>query len=577
MCRCVEARTGVARLETWVVCYLLAAHACLLAWSAACHSPTDLEPPFLVSGISHWHGRGFELYRANPPLVRMVAAIPVVAAGDRMGFEGIHDNHGSRAEFTLEHEFLRIYGANVVEMIMYARWACIPFSLIGAYFAYRWAKDLYGGSSGVLTLLLYICEPNLLAHGELLTPDAAATSLGILASYSFWRWLKRPTWTTAIQAGGALGLAELSKFTWLILFGLWPVLWITRELLNSVAFKATAPKQPPMLTVASPQVNDKNGAPLLQLGSILALAMCVINLGYGFDGVGIRLRDFRFVSKALTGLNNHVRSDNRFRDSWIGKVPIILPKEYILGIDSQKKDLEKYHLPSYLRGEVKKRGGWWYYYVYGLLVKVPRGTLGLLVLVVLCRLACRARPASFVDEVVLLAPALVVLSVVSCHMEFNRHLRYVFPSLGMFLIFLGQAGSGLKCRFSMCGAVVVCLTAESILSLACTYPHHLAYFNGFAGGSQYGYRHLLGSSLDWGQDLLFLRDYVVSTGSVVEEMRGSDIKRELVRTIIPTLSPKMATGRRIVVYSPNCLEKGAPFPPPDSFPLTPTMWIVKKK
>jgi hypothetical protein len=34
------------------------------------------------------------------------------------------------------------------------------------------------------------------------------------------------------------------------------------------------------------------------------------------------------------------------------------------------------------------------------------------------------------------------------------------------------------------------------------YPHQLAYFNEAAGGSHNGWQHLLGSSLDWGQDLL---------------------------------------------------------------------------
>ena len=40
------------------------------------------------------------------------------------------------------------------------------------------------------------------------------------------------------------------------------------------------------------------------------------------------------------------------------------------------------------------------------------------------------------------------------------------------------------------------------------YPHQLAYFNEAAGGLENGHEHLLGSSLDWGQDLLILRDLI---------------------------------------------------------------------
>jgi hypothetical protein len=36
------------------------------------------------------------------------------------------------------------------------------------------------------------------------------------------------------------------------------------------------------------------------------------------------------------------------------------------------------------------------------------------------------------------------------------------------------------------------------------YPHQLAYFNELAGGPYNGWRHLLGSSLDWGQDVVGL-------------------------------------------------------------------------
>ena len=39
-------------------------------------------------------------------------------------------------------------------------------------------------------------------------------------------------------------------------------------------------------------------------------------------------------------------------------------------------------------------------------------------------------------------------------------------------------------------------------------PEHLAYFNEFAGGPVGGAAHLLDSNLDWGQDLLELKQYV---------------------------------------------------------------------
>ncbi len=39
-------------------------------------------------------------------------------------------------------------------------------------------------------------------------------------------------------------------------------------------------------------------------------------------------------------------------------------------------------------------------------------------------------------------------------------------------------------------------------------PHQIAYFNELAGGPENGYRHLLDSNLDWGQDLRGLKWYL---------------------------------------------------------------------
>jgi hypothetical protein len=51
------------------------------------------------------------------------------------------------------------------------------------------------------------------------------------------------------------------------------------------------------------------------------------------------------------------------------------------------------------------------------------------------------------------------------------------------------------------------------------HPHYLAYFNQFVGGPQSGYRHLVDSNLDWGQDLKGLKSYMDRNG--IETIRLS--------------------------------------------------------
>ncbi|MBC7967332.1 MAG: phospholipid carrier-dependent glycosyltransferase [Fuerstia sp.] len=471
----------------------------------------------------------------------MVAALPVLAVGYQADWTGFHEGPGARSEFPLGDAFIKANGKEVVPLVFYARWACIPFSLIGALFAYRWARELYSPAAGLVALILFVFEPNLLAHGELITPDGACTSFGIVAGYTFWRWLKQPTWMRAALTGGALGLAELSKMSWLILFGLWPMLWLIWRWLEPKKVEcreSEGTSQTENVIAASSSshqpstINHQPSAP--QLATILLLAVYLMNLGYGFDGTGTPLKEFQFVSTSLAGLEKPGTPGNRFRDTWLGQIPMPLPKQYILGFDNQKKDFEEFGHRSCLRGEWRDEG-WWYYYLYGLLVKVPSGTWALFAFVIICRLVQRSRPVPLRDELVLLTPAIALLALVSSQTEFSIHLRYVFPALGLSLIFISQVGLLLTCPThihpkrergsrpavpcSRCGLVWVkrflplaltCLTpvrsllvcvamAYSVASGLLVYPHHLAYFNDFVGGPRNGHKHLLGSSLDWGQ------------------------------------------------------------------------------
>ncbi len=58
-------------------------------------------------------------------------------------------------------------------------------------------------------------------------------------------------------------------------------------------------------------------------------------------------------------------------------------------------------------------------------------------------------------------------------------------------------------------AVSIALT-WAITSSLWIYPHSLSYFNELAGGPRHGHEFLLNSAIAWGQDLVFLRDWVES-------------------------------------------------------------------
>ena len=67
---------------------------------------------------------------------------------------------------------------------------------------------------------------------------------------------------------------------------------------------------------------------------------------------------------------------------------------------------------------------------------------------------------------------------------------------------------GQRAMSRICGSVVVVSVLATVASTLSVYPHQLAYFNELAGGPEAGYRHLLHSNLDWGQDFLIVRDWI---------------------------------------------------------------------
>jgi 4-amino-4-deoxy-L-arabinose transferase-like glycosyltransferase len=470
---------------------LLLVQAGLLAYGAAVHSPSIDEVGHMAAGLSHWQLGRFDLYHVNPPLVRMVAVVPVLFAEPKIDWSAYSDAPGARTEFPIGRQFITDNGERSFWFFTWARWACIPFSLLGGYVCFRWARELYGDWSGLLALTLWCFGPNILANGQLITPDMGATALGVTAGYLFWKWLKQPHWLLVPFVGLALGMAELTKTTWILLFALWPLLWLIwrtpdwwRLSLRSWLVQAA------------------------QLGLIFLIALTHINLAYGLEGTMTRLGDYRFVSKSLSGLTDNPsgQAANRFAGTWLGQLPVPLPANYLQGIDVQKHDFES-HFNSYLCGEWAAHG-WWYYYLFALTIKVPLGVWLLALLAAFLGLLRRGFAASWRDELTVLLPAFVMLAFVSSQTGFNHHFRYVLQILPFLFIWMSKAARAFERKERLATLFAAAATAWAVSSSLLVYPHSLSYFNELVGGPANGSLYLVNSNIDWGQDLLFLRDWL---------------------------------------------------------------------
>lgn len=495
------------RVEALLVAAMLAVHTALLAWNAHCHSPVATEIGHLPAGISHWRFLRFDLYRVNPPLVRMVAALPVMLADPETDWSSYNTNPVVRAETFVGMGFVKANGERTFWLYTLGRWACIPFSWIGAWVCYRWARELFGVAAGLTALALWCFCPNVLGHGALMMPDVPSAALGVAACYVFRRWLRSSTWQGALIAGVVLGLAELTKTTLLVFYPLWPLLWIGYRL-----GQISEPRGEGDRHVLLCKTSQSPGRGWLReagmLATMIVLSVYVINMGYVFEGTCQRLGEYRFKSRVLSGMLGEGRSfvvGNRFAETWLASLPVPLPMNYVQGIDAQKIDFER-GMRSYLGGEFRDRG-WCHFYLYGMAIKIPLGMWVLIALATGMAVMPRWRTVAWRDELLLLAPLVAILVLVSSQTGFSIHFRYVLPVFPFLFIWASRSAVWLTSSSWLARVAVAVALDWSITSSLWHYPHSLSYFNELVGGPRRGHEHLLDSNISWGQDLLHLKKW----------------------------------------------------------------------
>lgn len=460
----------------------------LIFHSSAHHSPVFNEVGHLPSGLAHWKYQDYSLYRVNPPLPRLVAAIPVLFSDHEEDWSRFDNYSLKRSQILIGSDFIQANGIDHQRLYFYGRLACLPFALAGAWGCFLWSRDLWGNLAGVWAMWLWCFSPMILGNSALIMPDVPAAATGVWSAFSFWKWLKQPSGRNTLLCGLLLGLAELTKFTLLIFYVLFPLIWLVQRLINRVSH-VTCWKR------------DAG-----QLCFMFVLSVYIINLGYDFSGSFKKLGEFTFLSEVLAGQNGGERpvADNRFKDSWLADVPVPLPEDYLQGLDRQKADFDG-KMWSYLRGEWQL-GGWWYFYVYALFIKTPIGILILYGVSTFILFHKRYR-SDFVSELCILSPALVVISLVSSQTAFSIHPRYIIPALPFLFISVSRVARSFEFKnhalFLFATVLLVWATGSSLWY----YPHSIAYFNEIAGGPKNGHRHLLDSGSAWGQDLLFLKEW----------------------------------------------------------------------
>lgn len=350
--------------------------------------------------------------------------------------------------------FLWQLNENPLRLIFLGRLPTIWLTLILGALIYRWGRELAGKTAAFLALALFAFDPNVLAHGGLITSDIAITFFILLAVYGFWRWTVgrhplsvtrnpntryaiRTTRYAALLTGLGLGGAAAAKFS---AAALGPILG---------------------LLALGLAVKQRSWRPIWFLAKAGCVAVLVVWAVYGFQ-----IRPFPAAA-------------------------------YWQDLAWQFDYFSRPH-GAYLFGKYAETG-WWYYFPVTFLLKTPLPSLLLLGYGILRGAYCvlRKRGVGF-NLWALLVPTAVYF-LISLFTPLNigyRHLLPILPFLYLFIVItLSPLHPLTRSLFHLIPPLWLFLIALF------TWPDYIPYFNWLAGPAETRWRLLSDSNLDWGQDL----------------------------------------------------------------------------
>lgn len=460
------------------------------------------ESAHIPAGLYHLETGRMDAYRVNPPLPRMIAALPLLI--DRPNIRWHYwISPFTRSEYRFADEWVRENASALPRQLFLARSTVLVFFAIGLWAIVRWAYRLYGTPAAWLAGAMWALSPDVICHSAVVAPDLPAAATGLLAVYLFWDWLGQVQRPFPWGVAAAVGFAILCKFSWLFLLVALPVITLAYDLWLRRQTKAVA-AAPTTQTIRCSRWSVLRDS--LQLIGSFSLSILLINWCYGFDGTGTRLGDFRFISKSLAGSNIETGSTgNRFTDTSLSWLPTPLPSEMIRGIDCVKWEYER-GLPCYLSGAWQHRG-WWYFHIYAMAVKIPLGYWCLIGIGFISSVwQWSRRGTRFPREWLPCVMAALFLAQISAPTGFTHHVRYVLPLYAFLFLIASRVMAILPHKLAV-GLAVTCL-----LGTVCFHATHLGlahtFFNPLGGGPNNGWHHLSYSNVDWGQSTYRMVDWV---------------------------------------------------------------------
>jgi len=463
------------------------------------------EPVYIVAGYSYLKTGDFSLSWQHPPLINVISATPLVFLDLKIQR---YDPHRSGRSFV--HDFLYVTNDHADQIVFWARLPIVFLSLLLGFTVFRWARELYGIEAGLLSLLLYAFSPNILAHSRLATIDLGSACFIFLACYRLWKFGSSPSAKSLFLAGLTLGLALLSKFTAFSISPMYLLFPFVQVFLKESTGAKSADISPKAHLLTG--FSKRWGVLMAYSGLIVGISLLVIAAAYPYY-----LKPwYHFDETILPAIQRWYPNVEINKGLWNLVYSARVPgREYALAVLGQLEHSEKGH-DAFLWGKISHQG-WWYYYLVALAIKTPIALQLLLLLAIYASfhstqpfIQTRDKKTRLYHEFFLIVPPLIFLLAISA-VSVQLGVRYALPVLPFIFVFVGRVAQ-VKLEKPLFSGIAFLSIVWYVISSISIYPHYLAYFNEYVGGPSNGYKYLLDSNLDWGQDLKGLKKYVEARG-----------------------------------------------------------------
>ena len=454
-------------------------------------SQTWDEANHIFAGYRSWTHADFGLNPEHPPMVKLLATLPLFSS--QLKTPELQDRYFKEEAFVDGKDFL--YGNDAEKILWRTRLAAGTITILLGLLIFLATREFFGTGAAFIALTLLAFDPNLLAHGALVTTDSALSCFMFASVYAFYRYVKVPTiWRMAV-VGLAVGLALASKHTGFLVL---PIL-----LLLAFAEIARSTKN----AIGTSQIRKVLGQESLKIVTSLAgITLIGLVILWSFYGFRYQARpDGLQLSPPLTEYIKGLEPHETWTISTLARWHV-LPESYLYGLADVRLTANFY--TSYVLGKIYAHGVWFYFPIAFLI----KSTVGFLVLLFMSLIVIGARRLKCWREILFLTVPPAFYLVVAFTVGMNIGVRHILPVYVFLSVLIGGAAWAIIKRNRKWGYVVASLLVIHAVSSLRTFPAYIAYANEMWGGPSQTYKYLTDSNVDWAQQLKATKKYLDRRG-----------------------------------------------------------------